>query len=274
MNRTVLLKMILLTNDDGIHARGLLTLAKTLREIDRLVIIAPDRERSAVAHSFTMNHPIRAHRLEEDVIMIDGTPTDCVMLGVLGYLAEKPTIVVAGINSGANMGDDVTYSGTVAAALEGTLLGLPSIAVSLENRMHRAHSPAEKTDLHYETAACFAGQLVKRVMQTGLPKGILLNANVPNLPHDQIAGVRVTRLGKRIYNDRIERRVDPQGREYFWLAGEIPGYHAEEGTDFAAVEANCISVTPLRFEMTSLDSIPQLQDQGYQDGWTFVISST
>lgn len=264
--------MILLTNDDGIHARGLLTLAERLRAVDRLVIIAPDRERSAVAHSFTMNHPIRAHRLDEDVIMIDGTPTDCVMLGVLGYLTEKPNVVVAGINSGANMGDDVTYSGTVAAALEGALLQLPSIAVSLENRMHRAHSPAEKTDLHYETAAEFTAELVQRVMKSGLPPGVLLNANVPNLPPDQIAGVRVTRLGKRIYNDRIERRVDPQGREYFWLAGEIPGYHSEEGTDFAAVEDNCISITPLKFEMTSLDAIPDLEKQGYSDNWSFMTS--
>ena len=261
--------MILLTNDDGIHAKGLETLAVELRQIDDVVVIAPDRERSAVAHSFTMNDPIRAHRIDQENIMIDGTPTDCVMLGVLGYLSEKPDLVVAGVNSGANMGDDVTYSGTVAAALEGILLGLPSFAVSLDNKMHRSHSPTEKAGLHYETAAHFARQLSQRVLRTGLPQDTLLNVNVPNVPLAQIQGVQLTRLGKRIYRDRIDRRVDPHGREYFWLAGEPPGYHPEKGTDFSALESNCISVTPLRFEMTNNEAIGELEQKGYLNSWEF-----
>lgn len=261
--------MILITNDDGIHAKGLRTLAQSLEGLDDLFTIAPDRERSAVAHSFTMNHPIRVHRVKDNVVMIDGTPTDCVMLGVLGYLEEKPDIVVSGINSGANMGDDVTYSGTVAAALEGTLLGRPSIAVSLDNHLHRAHSPAEGTGLHYETAAFFARQVVEKVIETGLPEGTLLNVNVPNFLLKEIKGVRITRLGKRIYNDRIDRRVDPQGREYFWLAGDIPGYHPQAGTDFEAIEKQCVSITPLKFEMTNIEGLSELEKMGYHDGWKF-----
>jgi len=261
---------ILVTNDDGIHALGLAALAASLKTLGRIIVVAPDRERSAVSHSFTMNDPIRAHKLDEDFIMIDGTPTDCVMFGIFGHLDEKPDLVVSGINSGANMGDDVTYSGTVAAALEGTLLGVPSIAVSLVNKDHRAHSPAEKTDLHYETAATFARELSQRVIELGLPEGTLLNVNVPNLPPEECQGVRITRLGKRIYNDWVERRVDPLGREYFWLAGDPPSHHAEPGTDFAAIDDDCISVTPLKFEVTDLDAISDLEGRGYR--WDNLLS--
>ncbi len=253
---------ILATNDDGVYSPGLRILAKRLAEAGEVQIIAPDRERSAVGHSFSMHHPIRIREIEPGIVSSDGTPTDCVMLGVLGYSDEKPDIVVSGINLGPNMGTDVTYSGTVSAALEATILGVPAFALSLD--IPRYIEPKNEA-VHWETAAEFAKRLAVIVAREGLPEGVFLNVNVPNQPLEAIAGVEITCLGKRVYRDKVIRRVDPLGKEYFWVGGEHPTWVAEEGSDFSAVAANRISVTPISFRLTDEDAIDRLQ------GWRHLL---
>lgn len=242
---------ILITNDDGIHAPGINILAEALKQVGEVWVIAPDRERSAISHSFTMHHPIRVHHLRDRVYVIDGTPADCVMFGARGYLEEKPHLVVSGINRGPNLGIDTVYSGTVAGAHEGHLCGIPSFAISL-NITKVEQSP------HYETAAQFAVQLARRITQNHLPDGTFLNVNVPNLPWEEVQGVSATRLGERVYRDTIIRRTDPHGREYFWIGGEAPTWVESEGTDFHAIEEKKISVTPLGADFTQYHAIPEL----------------
>ncbi|MBI1390491.1 MAG: 5'/3'-nucleotidase SurE [bacterium] len=244
-------KRILVTNDDGIHSPGIQALADALEELGEVWIIAPDRERSAVSHSFTMNHPIRAHHLRERVYMIDGTPADCVMFGARGYLEHKPDFVVSGINRGPNLGIDTVYSGTVAAAHEGHLCGLPSAAFSLN-----LTKPGEV--MHFADAARAAKAVVKMMMEKTTPAGTFLNVNIPNVPYEEMRGAVATRLGQRIYRDTIIRRVDPQGKEYFWIGGEAPTWVKAEGDDFHALEQNKISITPLGQDFTQHHAIPEL----------------
>ena len=252
---------ILVTNDDGIHAEGIAALAAALKKRYNVVVIAPDREQSAVAHSVTMHHPIRARKLEEDVIVIDGTPTDCVMFGVLGFLERKPDLIVSGINNGPNMGDDVTYSGTVSAALEATLLKIPGFAISLNKTIKRLH--LDNGIHHFASAAEVAVKISEEILQSGLPSKTFLNVNVPDIPFESIEGYEVTRLGKRVYNDRIIRRTDPMGRDYYWIGGEEPTWVSEPGTDFFALERDYVSVTPLRYDLTATDAINELQDWNF-----------
>lgn len=242
------LKLILLTNDDGIDAEGLRAARRSLAGAARVVVFAPRSERSGASHSFSLRKPLEVVWRDADTVSVDGTPTDCVMLAVRGLLPRKPDLVVSGINHGPNLGDDVTYSGTVAAAMEGTLLGIPSIACSVTDwRRSR-----------FQVAAKFLGILATQVLRRGLPRNTLLNVNVPNLPRRRIRGVRFTRLGKRIYRDVVVKRADPQGRTFYSIDGEDPGWKREPETDFAAIEEDMISVTPFHLDLTHHAAVQRL----------------
>ncbi len=241
---------ILVTNDDGIHSSGLLVLAEALSAVGEVVVVAPDRERSAVSHSLTLHHPLRAEEIRPGVFAIDGTPTDCVNLGIHGLFPGRPDLVVSGINRGSNMGDDITYSGTVSAAMEATLMGVPAFAVSLD-------SPGLRRE-DYLPAARFAARMAAQVARQGLPPDTLLNVNVPLSPSGGIRGVRLTRQGKRVYKDLVVEKLDPRGRKYYWIgAGEL-GFENLEGTDFHAVASGFISVTPLHLDLTNYRSFEAL----------------
>jgi len=233
---------ILITNDDGITSGGLYLLRQELQDLGRVFIVAPDRDQSATSHSLTLYRPMRIERPEPDVYAIDGTPTDCVLVAAHGLLERPPGLVVSGVNRGPNMGDDVFYSGTVAAAIEGAMQGVPAIAVSL------ASSGAGRVDFQY--ACQFTRRLVGTVLEKGLPAKSVLNVNVPQKRDDEIKGVRVTRLGKRTYQDTLIERTDPRGRAYYWIGGDAPIWEPEEGTDFLAVDQGYVSVTPLHLDLT------------------------
>lgn len=247
---------ILLTNDDGITAPGLRALHAAVSPLGEVTVMAPDREQSAAGHSLSLHRPLRIDRLEEGWYAVDGTPTDCVNLALNGLLkGRRPEIVLSGINRGANLGDDITYSGTVAAAMEATLLGLPAVAFSV------AYEPGQPS--RYELAAAFARKLAAEVLRRGLKPGVLLNVNVPNVPEAECAGVRVTRQGKRIYGDAIVEKIDPRGREYYWIGGNGLSWVEEPDTDFDAVAHGSISVTPIRLDLTDFDAMREL------DRWDF-----
>jgi len=230
----------LITNDDGIFAPALQRLKEELSPLGRVVIVAPDRDQSATSHSLTLHRPFRIHRHGDDVYSVDGTPTDCVVTAWYGLLDEAPDIVISGINHGPNMGEDVFYSGTVAAAIEGTLQGAAAIATSLVTR--------EASD--FVEPARFIARLTRRVIEQGLPRRQLLNVNIPHRPWSDVRGVQITRLGSRVYRDTLVRKLDPRGRAYYWIGGEDPVWEGREGTDFQAVSDGWISVTPLRLDLT------------------------
>lgn len=232
--------LILVTNDDGVQAEGIQRLARHLKRVGSVVVVAPDQERSAASHSITLHRPLRIHELASDLYAIDGTPTDCVMLGVHEILPRVPRLIVSGINRGANMGDDVHYSGTVSAAIEGGILGIPSIAISL----------VPNGALHFGTAAAFAVRLARRVLRGGLPPGIILNVNVPDLPASRVRGVRVVKQGKRNYGNVIAERVDPRRKKYYWIAGDENAFEDIEASDCNAVREGFVAITPLRVNMT------------------------
>ena len=242
--------LILVSNDDGVHSEGIVALATALQGLGEVVVVAPDRERSAVSHSLTLHRPLRVEELGPSRYAVDGTPTDCVNLAVNGVLSRRPALVVSGINKGANLGDDVTYSGTVSAAMEGTLLGVPSLAISLVGR----------GAFRFEAAAAFAARLAAWVIEQGLPPDTLLNVNVPG-PKDgrPIGGFALTRMGRRRYGDAIVEKVDPRGKKYYWIGGEELEFVDEEGTDFHAVSAGLISVTPIHLDLTNYKSFDRLR---------------
>ena len=242
--------LILVSNDDGIHSEGLAALAEAVGRHGRVVVVAPDREQSAVSHALTLHRPLRIDELGPGRYAVDGTPTDCVNLAINGILPVRPALVVSGINKGANLGDDVTYSGTVSAAMEGTLLGVPSIAVSQVGR-----GPYD-----FRVAAAIAGRLVARVLADPLPPDTLLNVNVPQLAAGaHPAGVALTRMGRRRYGDAIVEKLDPRGRKYYWIGGEELSFVEEEGTDFHAVSSGKISVTPIHLDLTNYASFDLLR---------------
>lgn len=247
---------ILVTNDDGIGAPGLLALAEGLDGLGELTVLAPDRNWSASGHVKTMHRPLRVWdtRLQNGLAAhtTDGAPSDCVALAVLGLLHSPIDFVVSGINPHANIGHDVTYSGTVTAAMEAAIAGLPGVAVSVDT----PEGYAEPVD--YRPAAQVARMLVSQVIQRGLPRGVLLNLNVPCLPLHKMSGVRITRLGLRIYRDALVRREDPRRRPYYWIGGEAPTGVADEGTDFWALRNDCVSVTPLQLDLTAASQLPPL----------------
>ena len=245
--------VILVSNDDGIHAPGIAALARALETVGDVWVVAPDRERSAVGHALTLHRPLTADQLGPRRFAVNGTPSDCVNLALLGLLPVRPRIVVAGVNAGSNLGDDVTYSGTVSAALEAALLGVPGLAVSLI----QPTGPAS-----YRPAARAAARLTKRLLREPARAGTLLNVNVPP---GQPRGVRLTRLGRRLYSEKVVERRDPRGRRYFWIGVGPPAWEAGEDTDYAAVHAGYVSVTPLMLDLTDYPGLRGLKDWESED---------
>ncbi len=241
---------ILVTNDDGIQSQGIIILAQALREVGDIVVLAPDREKSATAHSLTLHRPLRVDKIKKNFFAVDGTPADCVHLAVHGVLSEPPQLVVSGINKGPNLGNDITYSGTVSAAFEGTLLGIPSIAVSLASRTH----------FKFHTAARFAAKVARYVMRKGLPKDTFLNINVPNLDEKEIKSYKITRQGRyHVHGNQAVEKVDPRGRKYYWIGGGTMVFDEGGETDHDAVSNGYISITPLHIDLTSYASIQKLK---------------
>jgi 5'-nucleotidase len=243
-------RLILVTNDDGVQSPGLRALAERLGALGEVYVVAPERERSAVGHSLTLRHPLRILEVAPRVVAVEGTPTDCVLLAYHRLLPRKPALVVSGINFGYNLGDDITYSGTVSAAFEATLLGVPALAVSIGR---------EGKNVYYETAADFAVKLARRALREGLPPDTLLNVNVPNVPASQIKGVIVTRQGKRQYGDVIVEKVDPRGVPYFWIGNGEPRWTDAAGSDINAVRARKISITPVHLDLTNHSAIEKIR---------------
>jgi len=238
---------ILVTNDDGIYSEGIAALAQALEAIGEVTVVAPASEQSAAAHSLTLSRPLRIRQLDARHYSVDGTPTDCVTLALTNILAERlPDIVVSGINYGANLGDDVTYSGTVAGALEASVFNLPGIAVSL----------ATRTDFAFAQAAAFAAELTRKVLAEGLPEGTVLNVNVPP---GEVRGSRMTHQGIKIAQSAIIEGVDPRGRSYYWIGEKQPSWRQEEGSDYAAIEQGLVSITPLRTDMTDYRALEKLR---------------
>ena len=240
---------ILLSNDDGYQSPGLRVLADALRSLGRVIVVAPDRDRSGASNSLTLDVPIRAHRLGEDLYRVEGTPTDCVHLAITGLLDEEPDLVVAGINHGPNLGDDVIYSGTVAAATEGRFLGLPAIAVSIAS-----HEPQ-----YLETAARVVVQLVTGLKCRPLESSVILNVNVPDLPLESIRGFAATRLGHRHKAEPVIADRDPRGRTIYWVGSAGPEQDAGPGTDFHALREGFVSVTPLQVDLTRHSALAPLE---------------
>jgi 5'-nucleotidase len=251
---------VLLTNDDGIQATGLNKARQALLEVPgvELAVIAPDSNRSATARSITTREPLWVDEIEfgdgTTGFATDGTPVDCVRFAALGLVEFEPELIVSGINHGSNLGDDITYSGTVAAALEGIVLGIPAIAVSQQSR-RREMDFRLGDEFDFEQSAAFVARLVEELTEIPMPEGTLLNINVPA---GDVRGARACRLGKRIYQDRMELTEEEGGRKRYRIYGESPSYHHEEGTDFAAIAAGCIAVTPLHFDLTDEAGVEDL----------------
>ncbi len=231
---------ILLSNDDGYSAPGLAALAESLSAIGRVVVVAPERDRSAASNSLTLARPIRAEKAENGYIRVDGTPTDCVHLAITGLLDDEPDMVVAGINAGANMGDDVLYSGTVAAATEGRFLGLPAMAISMNSNHPKC----------FATGAKVALEMVERLCRDPLSSDLILNVNVPDLPYESLKGYQSTRLGNRHKAEPVIKDRDPRGRTIYWVGPPGAEQDAGPGTDFYAVREGYVSVTPLQVDLT------------------------
>lgn len=243
---------ILLSNDDGYQAEGLSTLAKALSHHAEIAVVAPDKNRSAASNSLTLEMPLRATLGENGYIKVDGTPTDCVHLAITGLLTREPDMVFAGINHGANLGDDVLYSGTVAAATEGRYLGLPAVAISLAGNGEQL--------TYFDTAAHVAVTLLKQLIDSPLPKDSILNVNVPDIPLGNLRGYQATRLGQRHKSEPVIKAKDPRGREIYWVGPPGAEQDAGPGTDFFAISAGYVSVTPLQLDLTWYDRINALRD--------------
>ncbi|MBI1821585.1 MAG: 5'/3'-nucleotidase SurE [Nitrospirae bacterium] len=241
---------ILVSNDDGIQSPGIHALAEVLRELGNIYVVAPDRERNAVGHALTLHKPLRVEEIKKNFFSLNGTPTDCVNWGVLHLLKKPPALLVSGINKGANLGDDVTYSGTVSAAFEGTILKVPSIAVS-----QMGPPPYE-----FKSAAQFALQIAKQILNKGLPNDILLNVNVPNLPIEKIKDIKIVSLGRRVFEDNaIIEKTDPRGRKYYWIGGTKILWEDKPDTDNDAVSHGHVSVTPLHLDLTHYEFLKKMK---------------
>lgn len=254
---------ILVTNDDGISAPGLLELARQMTSLGKVTVLAPDRNWSAAGHTKTMDRPMRVKPVSVldgiPSFATDGAPSDCVALAALGVFQDKIDLVVSGINPHANLGHDMTYSGTVTAAMEAVIWGLPGIAVSL-------NSPVNPTSVvDYRPAARLARRIASRVAERGLPSGVMLNVNIPNLPLAEIRGYRITRLGLRLYRDQLVSRQDPRGQLYYWIGGKEPGGVPDEGTDIGALFENYVSITPLHLDMTAYGEMNTLSSWSWEE---------
>ncbi len=241
---------ILLSNDDGYFSPGLAKLAKVLASVAEISVVAPERDRSGASNSLTLDRPLSVKRAANGFLFVNGTPTDCVHLAVTGLLEHLPDMVVSGINLGANMGDDTIYSGTVAAATEGYLLGIPSLAVSL----------ASKAGKHIDTAGRVTLEMVERLQRTPVSGPVLLNVNIPDVPYEQLRGTEITRLGKRHKSEPMIKEVNPRRETVYWVGPAGGAQDAGDGTDFYAVAAKRVSVTPLQADLTHVNQIPQLRD--------------
>ena len=239
---------ILLSNDDGYLAPGLHVLARVLSTFAQVDVVAPDRDRSGASNSLTLDRPLRARRGENGFLSVDGTPTDCVHLAITGLMEQQPDMVISGINRGANLGDDVLYSGTVAAAVEGRFLGAPAIAVSLVGVAGR----------NFETAAAVAARLIHQLQREPLPADTILNVNVPDVPMQDITGFEATRLGHRHKAEAAFRASDPHGNPVYWVGAAGPEADAGPGTDFDAIRRNAVAITPLQVDMTRYTALEQV----------------
>jgi 5'-nucleotidase len=246
---------ILVTNDDGIYSPGLIVLAKALRALGEVWIVAPDRERTAVAHAVTLHKPLRIHELAKRTYAINGTPVDCVNLALLNIMPKRPHLLISGINKGVNLGDDVLYSGTVSAAVEGTILGVPSMAVSQEGGVQ----------FHFATGAHYAMRVARLIIQQGLPEETLINLNIPNRALRDITGVRVTCLSRRRFENPIIEKVDPHGKTYYWIAGTRVSWSRSKDADHEAIQEGAVSLTPLHLDSTNYGVLDQLRT------WELVI---
>ena len=239
---------ILLSNDDGYLAPGLGCLAAAVGEFADITVVAPDRNRSGASNSLTLATPLRARQAANGFFFVDGTPTDCVHIAITGLMPEEPDMVIAGINAGANLGDDVLYSGTVAAATEGRFLGLPAVAVSLTG-------PRQE---YFDTAASVVLKILARMEKQPLPSDTILNVNVPDLPWDELKGFESTRLGHRHKSEAVVKDKDPYGKEIFWIGPSGPEEDGGPGTDFFAIRNGCVSISPLQVDLTRHSRIPEL----------------
>jgi 5'-nucleotidase len=232
---------ILVTNDDGIQSPGITALAHALAAIGEVWVVAPDRERTAVAHAVTLHKPLRVHEIAPRTYTVNGTPVDCVNLALLKVMPKPPAIVVSGINKGVNLGDDVMYSGTVSAAMEGTILGVPSLAVSQEGQ----------GAFRFDIGATYAARVAGLVLAKGLPDETLLNVNIPDRAQSKIRGVRITSLSRRRFHNPIIEKLDPHGRPYYWIAGQRVSWSRSKGADHEALQEGFVSITPIRLDITN-----------------------
>ncbi|MCX7966830.1 MAG: 5'/3'-nucleotidase SurE [Syntrophorhabdaceae bacterium] len=244
--------LILLSNDDGIHSEGLTTLKETLEKYHDVIAVAPEKERTCISHAVTIHKPLRIKKINDNTYCTNGTPADCICLALNKILPKKPDLIISGINKGPNMGQDVHYSGTVAAAKEGALMGIPSMAVSISAREHFYFKDAG------EVVMRLLGLLGNTLQKTF--KDVFLNVNIPNLPYDKIKGFLVTRLGKRVYNDIVTERIDPRGNKYYWIGGNGDTYEKLDGSDFIAVENGYVSITPITLDITNSDYIDVIKN--------------
>ena len=234
---------ILVSNDDGITSPGIIALEKSLSDfVEEVIVVAPDRDKSAVSHALSLHRPLRVERVSPNRYSVDGTPTDCINLAVNGLIkGKKPDLIISGINKGANLGEDITYSGTVSAAMEGTLLGIPSVAISVLGR----------NDFIFGPAAEYAKKITGFLLKNRMPKNTLLNINFPNMPIEKIKGVKITKQGKRFfYNDKIIKNKDPRGRDYYWIGGDETGFVKTPNSDVLSVMRGYISITPIKLDLT------------------------
>ncbi len=231
---------LLLSNDDGIHSVGLKVLAEALAPLGKITVVAPNRDHSASSNSLTLETPIRAYSIAENWYSVEGTPTDCVHLAITGLIEDEPDIVVAGINLGANLGDDVIYSGTVAAAMEGRFLGLPAVAISVTSR--QPHD--------WQACAVVSHEIISRLIEIQLPKDLIINVNIPDVSKQEIKGMKTTRLGSRHKAEPVIKSSDPRGKPIYWVGAAGPEQDAGPGTDFHAIKNSYVSVSPLQFDLT------------------------
>ena len=246
---------ILLTNDDGIYSEGIKTLKSQLDNIAEVIVIAPDRERSTVGHAMTLHKPLRIRPVKvnggSEGYSVNGTPTDCIVIGLLEIMKHKrPDLVVSGINRGPNLGDDIIYSGTVSAAMEGAMRNIPSLAISI----------AAYEDFKFESAALFTKNLISHLIKDDLPHNLILNINVPNIDYDRIEGIEITKHGKRVYQNELKIIYDPQGTTHYWLGGDLPEGKIEPDTDFEAIYNHKVSITPLSLDLTNYNIMPKVKD--------------
>lgn len=247
---------ILVTNDDGINAIGIRKLAYSLRKLGKVIVVAPDRERSATGHAITMHQPLRVDKIDFndpkiEAWSISGTPSDCVKIAVESILTQKPDIVVSGINNGSNLGTDVLYSGTVSAAIEGAIHNIPSIAMSVYGNRH---------DINYEGATFYSCKLVEMALENKIPSNLVLNINFPSLDNNDIKGIKITELGIRKYKNSYEERKDPMGKSYYWLSGSLIELNNSDASDVECVKNGYISVTPLHFDLTDYEYMSNMKN--------------